>query len=311
MQYFTLKHAKLNVSKIILGAWQWGGKKAGWDTVKTADLESFIDTAIHKGINTIDTAKVYGDSEIILGQILKPYRDKLIIATKGMGGPDKLKNILENSLRRMHLDHVDIYYIHYPVSSIPLESQIESLVALKRQGKTRAIGISNFPREKLEFALKNYPIDIVQDGLNVLWQKPLQQNLLDIYLKYDVPFIAYSPIIQGIFSHPRSTNAHILEKNIFNSEKFSQIREDLSAELAALAKKYNATPAQVLLAWVLHTKGVTGAIVGTTNKQHLIEAVSARSLHLRAGDYSRLTKFGSLTAPLIDFTKNMWDWTPP
>ena len=178
MSFIQLGKSDINISRIIMGTWQAG--KQMWTGIQDSDSIQAIETAFDQGITTFDTAELYGKghSEKILGKAIKKVRDKAVIATKAAPhnlSSQKIKNACEKSLKNLDTDYIDLYQIHWPAGSfgskkIPLEETLTALEDLKKAGKIRAIGVSNFSLDQLKEALKFSQIESVQPPYSILWR---------------------------------------------------------------------------------------------------------------------------------------------
>ncbi|MFZ2506359.1 MAG: aldo/keto reductase, partial [Trichococcus flocculiformis] len=183
-------------------------------------------SAINKGLNFIDTAFMYGmgTSETIIGKTLKEHnlRNNVVIATKGAhevteagmvlnNNPGFLTEQVENSLRRLQTDHIDLYYIHFPDEATPKAEAVGALQRLKEQGKIRAIGVSNFNLEQLKEGNANGYIDVVQDEYNLLNQSA-EENLFPYCREQGISFIPYFPFASGLLAGKYTETSVLSEK---------------------------------------------------------------------------------------------------
>jgi pyridoxine 4-dehydrogenase len=264
----TLKLGDFTVCRIGFGALHL--PRIAEKTSARALLRRVLDS----GITLIDTADVYGSgaSELCIAEALFPYPDHLVVATKGGlkwdagklvpdGRPARLRNACEESLRRLGLERIDLYQLHASDPAVPLAESIGTLADLRTEGKVRHVGVSNLSVEQLQLARSVTEVVSVQHGYNLDRLGPRgPRGLLAACEQASVPFIAWHPLADGTLSRP--------------SERAS------SGIVGRVANDHGATRAQVALAWLLQSSGVTLPIPGTTSPEHLEENVGAASLRL-------------------------------
>jgi pyridoxine 4-dehydrogenase len=264
----------LRVSRLGFGAMRVTGPGIwGWPSDHGAAV-ALLRRAVELGINLIDTADAYGPeiSEYLLAEALRPYPDDVVIATKGGlvrggpadwspdGRPDHLRRAVENSLRRLGRDRIDLYQLHTIDPEVPLEESIGALVDLQRAGKIRHIGVSNFRVEHLERARKLAAIVTVQNRYNLADRK--HEEVVDYCAAHGIGFIPWYPLDTGkLADDPR---------------------------LRQIAANYAATPGQIALTWLLKRADVMLPIPGTSSIAHLEENTRARELELSDDDFAAL-----------------------
>lgn len=317
MEFRKLGRTGLKVSELCLGSMQFG-----W----TADEgTSFIvlDRAFDAGINFIDTANVYsrwvegnpgGVSETIIGKWMKSRalsRDKLVIATKvrgkmGDGANDEglsrvhILRMVEDSLRRLQTDYIDLYQTHHPDLNTPIEETLGAMDTLVRQGKVRYIGCSNYPAWQLMEALWTSDrlglarIDSLQPHYHLAWRREFEQELAPVCRKYGIGVIPYSPLAGG-FLTGKYTRDHVdagSARNVsryFNEQNWALL--DVMKEVAAgLGGK---SVSQVALAWQLSQPVITSPIIGPRNLEQLEDNLGAAGLRLDEQTMERLDQASS------------------
>lgn len=251
------------------GVWGWPADVPG--------AKRLLRRVVDLGINLIDTADAYGPetSEYLLADALHPYPDNLVIATKGglvRGGPGDwqrdgrpahLRRALENSLRRLKVERIDLYQYHAVDTDVPLEDSIGALADLQAQGKIRHVGLSNVSVEQLEAAQAIVGIVSVQNRYNLTTRD--HQPVLDHCTAHGIGFIPWFPLATGVLTDgDGSTLTHI-------------------------AKEKGASPGQIALAWLLHTSPVMLPIPGTSSIAHLEENTAATNVDLSPEDIKNLT----------------------
>lgn len=312
MDYRKLGRTGLGVSELCLGSMQFG-----W----TADEgTSFVvlDKAFEAGINFIDTANVYsrwvegnpgGVSETIIGKWMKSRsisRDRLVIATKVRGkmgdGPNDeglsrvhILRMVEDSLRRLQTDYIDLYQTHHPDANTPIDETLGALDALVRQGKVRYIGCSNYPAWQLMEALWTSDrlglarFDSLQPHYHLARRQEFEQELAAVCRKYGVGVIPYSPLAGGFLTgkYKRDQTDSGSARNVsryFNDRNWALL--DLMAEIGReLGGK---SISQVALGWLLSQEVVTSPIIGPRNLEQLDDNLGAVGLRLDAQSLQRL-----------------------
>lgn len=286
MEYEVLGISDLKVTKIGLGAWQFGTEWWGWGKdFGEKDAIEAIEVSLEKGINWIDTAEVYGNgySEELLGRVLGERRKNIIIATKVAGSHARYDDVIkacEGSLKRLKTDYIDLYQFHWPNSYVPVEETMRALEKLVMDGKVRYIGLSNFPVPLIKEAqksLKNTFIVSNQVRYNLI-SRDIEKEILSYCLEQNISIIAYSPIAQGLltgkFSPENKPTDELRKENpLFKEPNFSQILKFVEV-LKEISKELGKTPAQVALRWLIEKKGVF-AIPGAKNKKQAEENAGA------------------------------------
>ena len=254
--------------------------------------------AFDHGITHMDLANnygpVYGSAEETFGRLidddLRPYRDELFIATKAgydmwpgpygnWGSRKYLMASLDQSLRRMHLDYVDLFYSHRYDPLTPLEETLQALVDIVRAGKALYVGISRWPLEATRTAYeylrqRDVPLLIYQGRLNMLDREPQEQGILDFCADHGVGFISFSPLAQGLLTD-RYLDGAVPQDSRMAKEKF--LRHDmLTPELLRQLRQWNGeaqaegrTLAEHALRWILRQRGVTSVLVGASSTEQL------------------------------------------
>jgi L-glyceraldehyde 3-phosphate reductase len=292
MRYRRTGHSGVMLPEVSLGFWHNFG---GIDPFERS--REITRYAFDHGITHFDLANnygpPYGSAEETLGRLMaddfRPYRDELFISTKAgydmwpgpygdWGSRKYLMASLDQSLRRMRLDYVDLFYSHRYDPNTPLEETLQALVDVVRQGKALYVGISRWPlaATKTAFAyLKAHdvPCLIYQGRLNMLDREPQQEGILQLCHDEGVGFISFSPLAQGLLTDrylngipdgSRMSKAHFLKPEMLTDEVLQQIRE-----WNAVAVGRGETLAEMALAWILQQKGVTSVLVGASSTAQL------------------------------------------
>ena len=299
MKYERCGHSGVLLPRISLGLWQNFGSVNPYE--RSRDI---IRYAFDNGITHFDLANnygpVYGSAEETFGHIidddLRPYRDELFISTKAgydmwpgpygnWGSRKYLVASLDQSLKRMHLDYVDLFYSHRYDPHTPLEETLQALVDIVRAGKALYVGISRWPLEATQFAIDylrrhDTPLLIYQGKLNMLDREPIDEGILQLCKNEGVGFTSFSPLAQGLLTDrylngipedSRMSRDGSLSRQALSPEMLAQIRE-WNAE----AESKNRTLAEEALRWVLKQQGVTSVIVGASSKQQLEKNLKAQ-----------------------------------
>jgi aryl-alcohol dehydrogenase-like predicted oxidoreductase len=261
----------LTVNRLGFGAMRITGDGVWGPPADRDEAKAVLRRAVELGVNFIDTADSYGPevSEELIAQALHPYPDDLVIATKGglertgpgqwptNGHPKHLVDACEGSLRRLRLDQIPLYQFHRPDPSVPLEESIGALVTLKEQGKIRHIGLSNVTEEQLRRAEALTPVVSIQNRYNVDDRR--SESLVDLCEQEQLVFLPWAPI--------------------------QDVRD-----VSELARRYGATPRQIVLAWLLARSPSILPIPGTGSVAHLEENIAAAAIELAPADVATLTR---------------------
>ena len=313
MDYVTLGHTGLKVSRVTLGCMSYGAPSRGRQTwsIDRHDAMPFFRQALDLGINFFDTANVYSDgsSEEITGAALLSMvpRDEVVIATKvngrmnpganGMGLSRKsILAEIDNSLRRLGTDYVVLYQIHRWDDETPIEETMEALHDVVRAGKARYIGASSM--YTWQFAQALYVADLngwtrfvsMQDYYNLLYREE-EREMLPFCDDQGIGVIPWSPLARGRLTRPWESQTARSQSDEFGSSLYSEIDKPIVDAVVAIASARGVAPAQIALAWVLANPVVTSPIVGATKVHHLDDAVAALSLALDDAEIAALEEF--------------------
>lgn len=301
MRYERCGRSGVLLPKVSLGFWHNFGSVDPYE--RSREITHY---AFDHGITHFDLANnygpVYGSAEETMGRLMdedfRPYRDELFISSKAgydmwpgpygnWGSRKYLMASLDQSLKRMKIDYVDLFYSHRYDPETPLEETLQALVDIVRQGKALYIGISRWPLEAARFAAKylrerDVPLLIYQGRLNMLDREPMEEGILDFCAEEGVGFISFSPLAQGLLTD-RYLNGVPADSRMSKGKFLKE--EMLTPELLAKLKKYNEvaasrneTLAEMALAWILHQKAVTSVLIGASSVAQLeknLKCVSA------------------------------------
>lgn len=311
MKSRQLGQSSVYISPIILGAWAIGGWMWGGNS-EDESVEA-IQASLEHGVNTIDTAAIYGMgySEEVVRKAIQGKRNQFIIATKGglrwdslegadpweqqdrngntvtirkNSRPDSLIYECEQSLKRLGTDVIDLYQIHWPDASSSIEEAWQAMAHLKKAGKVRAIGLSNYSLEQLKQAQTVHPIDSIQPPYSLI-RRGIEQDMIPFCQQNKIAIIVYSPLERGLLTGKVSIDRqfkegdHRAQYSLFSKENRQQMLTILE-KIRPIASRHHATLSQVILNCTMHMPGITGAIVGARNAKQAIENAEAAYLEL-------------------------------
>lgn len=261
-----------------------------------AQAEEVLLGALDAGYTFFDTAAVYGvgHNERLVGEVLGPHRDKFVLASKcGLtngeqrelnGSPERLKKTCDESLQRLNVDIIDLYYLHRWDQRVPIEDSVGALADLVKAGKIRAIGLSEVSAPTLRRAHATHPITALQTEYSP-WTRNPEIAVLDACRELGVAFVAFSPVGRGLLAggaqDPSTFEDHDIRKNMprFQGEAF-QANLKLYAAFKAIADEAGCTPAQLCMAWLLHKDEIIVPIPGTARPDHMREDAAAAGVTL-------------------------------
>jgi aryl-alcohol dehydrogenase-like predicted oxidoreductase len=274
------------------------------DDVKAISL---IHRALELGVNFFDTANIYGDSEIKVGKALKERRENVVLATKfgivvdspvqdrGVdGSPENARRACDQSLQRLGVDHIDIYYLHRVDPKVPIEDTVGAMAELVRAGKVHHLGLSEASPETVRRAHKVHPIAAVQTEFSLFSRDP-EDALLPLLRQLGIALVAYSPLGRGFLGGRfRSINDLALGDWRRSNPRFQGERFDINLAIAErlreVAREKDCTPAQLALAWLLRRNSDVIPIPGTSSIARLEENLGAADISLTEQDLDRLEK---------------------
>lgn len=313
MQFRKLGYSELRLSTIGLGTWAMGGGdwKFGWGPQEDEASVKAIYAALDQGVNWIDTAPIYGHghAESVVGKAISGIRDSLLIATKcGRVWEGKSKEIgkslkassirkeVEASLRRLQIDVIDLYQIHWPEPEEEIEEGWATVAELIKEGKVRYGGVSNFNLEQLKRAQEIHPIASLQPPYNML-RRDIEEDIIDYCREEQIGILAYSPmqagLLTGKFSAERIAKMPETDwrtKHPFFNEPLLSTHLKIVEALNRIADQKNISLPQLALAWVLRYNELTSAIVGARRPVQIIETAAASDVQLTAIEIDQIEK---------------------
>jgi aryl-alcohol dehydrogenase-like predicted oxidoreductase len=309
MKTRRLGETDLHLTTVGLGTWAMGGPwQWGWGPQDDDDAIAAILAGLDNGINWIDTAPVYGlgHSEELVGRALKMTRHKPYIATKcGLLWNDKREKVphlksksirkeCEDSLKRLGVETIDLYQMHWPDPEPDIEEAWQEMVRLARQGKVRYLGVSNYNARQMERVRKVHPIASLQPPYSML-HREIEAEVLGYCALHKIGVIAYSPMQRGLltgkFSHERlvglAAGDHRRRMPEFQDPHFSATLM-MVEQLKKIARRHGRTCAQLAVSWVLRRPEVTAAIVGARRPEQILETVHASNWNLSREDIDEI-----------------------
>lgn len=283
--------------KLGIGTNKVGGHNL-FDNLKDQDGFDVVKEALDSGIAMIDTAYMYGlgRSEDIIGQVIKNYpRENFKIATKAAQDPDNnlttnndpifLEKSVNDALSRLQTDYIDIFYIHFPDDKTPKDKAVAALNELKKAGKIRAIGLSNFSLEQIKEANKNNQVDYVEDHYNLI-QRHVEREIWPYLKENDIKFVPYFPLASGLLTGKYTIDDADKFKHL-NREQFEKIIQILKG-IDVIANKHGATVTQIILAWYIKNSEISAVIPGARVPSQVANNVATLKIDLSTDEYQEI-----------------------
>jgi len=305
METRKLGRSGLEVSALGLGCM---GMSEFYGSTDEKESIATIHRSIELGMTFLDTADVYGPhkNEVLVGKAIKGKRDKVVLATKfgivrdpanpqarGVNGkPEYVRACCEASLKRLSVDHVDLYYQHRVDPNTPIEDTVGAMAQLVKEGKVRYPGLSEAGAQTLRRAIRVHPIAALQTEYS-LWTRDPEEVILATVRELGIGFVAYSPLGRGFLTGQFKRFEDLAQDDFrrnsprFQGENF-QKNLDLVTRVHQLAKEKGCTPSQFALAWVLAQGKDIVPIPGTKRRTYLVDNAGAVNVHLTADDLRRI-----------------------
>mgnify|MGYP005809980217 CR=1 FL=1 len=306
MEFVTIKDTDLKASRIALGTWAIGGWM--WGGSNEEESIQTILSAIDRGINVIDTAPVYGfgRSEEIVGKAIKKYgnRKDLVIATKAglewrdgkvfrNSSKERIFKEIDESLKRLQTDYIDIYQIHWPDDSVPFEETAGTMKQLKEDGKIRAIGVSNYSTAQMKAFEKVAPINTVQPPYNI-FEREMEEEILPYCLRQGINILAYGAICRGLLSGQMSADRKFEGDDLrkidpkFKGGRFKQYLRAVDALNVFAEKKYGKQVLHLAIRWILDKTKIGIALWGARKPEQLEPINNISGWFLNEDDFKEI-----------------------
>jgi myo-inositol catabolism protein IolS len=312
MEYRQFGETGIKISAVGIGCWEIGG---GYGSIEEAEFIKAVGRALDQGINSFDTAEAYGfgASEKSLAKALGARRKEAVITTKfGVGYPDtpnyrdstrkRVMESIEKSLKNLDTDYVDVYLIHWPDRNVPFEEPMRALDELVRQGKVRAVGLSNFKLAEIERCMQARRVDVVQYCWN-MFDRRMQKEIFPYCRDHKVGVMAYGSLAYGILTGTMSEEMDFgsddwrsrrgrlgninLFQHLFGPDHFLRNLRAVE-ELKPIAQRYGKTLPQFALRWTLSNPVISTALVGCRNEREVNDNVGAVGWNISDADMKEI-----------------------
>ena len=318
MEKVTLGISGLEVSPIAFGTWQLSGDWGKFDEREAIEAIRF---ARERGVNFFDTAQAYGfgESERLLGEALKDGpRDEVVIATKGGlrlddergllrdSSPEWLRQGVEQSLRALGVDYIDLYQVHWPDADVPFAETAGALKEMVDEGKIRHVGVSNFDGEQMDEFTLTLPVETLQPPYSLL-NREIGDSILPYCVEHNIGVLVYGPLAHGLLTGAMGRDT------TFDEDDWRRVSPSLTGEtfhrnlevverLQGFAGDRGWTISQLAIAWTLEHPAVDVAIVGSRRRRHIEESLGATELSLSEQDRAEIDQLLSDAVPIEEAT---------
>ena len=291
MEYRALGESGLKVSAVGMGCWPMAG--VGWTGIDDNQSLAALETAMDGGITLIDTAYMYGrsgESERLVGRAIAGRRDQIVLATKcGLywdgttllhdSSRKRILEQVEESLRRLNTDYIDLYQVHAPDENTPFEETAATLAELKEQGKIRAIGVSNYDVAQMKSFARHAPLHSDQPPYNPL-KREIEAEILPYCRRHRIGVISYWPLYKGLLTGKYGRGHRFPEGDSRNDDVRFQGDElahtlDTLDRLKPIADEYGKSIAQLVIHWTARQPGITSVLCGATRPAHVEQNIDA------------------------------------
>jgi aryl-alcohol dehydrogenase-like predicted oxidoreductase len=322
VKYRTLGQTDIRVSTVAMGCWAIGGGSV-WGPQDENEAVAAVRAALDAGVDFFDTAEAYGHgrSEELLGRALAGRRHEAVIATKAT--PAHLsragvREACEGSLRRLQTDYIDLYQIHWPSRTIPLEETVPALEGLREQGKVRALGVSNFGVEDLAAYASVGRCETNQLPYSLLW-RAVEHEIAPACADRNVGILCYSPLFQGLLAGKYGSPDEVPEgrarTRIFAGSRPLARHGEAGCEaetfeaigrIRTICEEIGEPMANVALAWLLHRPGVVSVLAGARSPAQIAETARAGDLDLLPDVVKRLAEATEDVKHVLGPNPDMW-----
>ncbi len=297
--------------KLGLGTNKVGGHNL-FKNLNEKDGYDLVREALNQGINFLDTAYVYGigRSEEIIGDVLQDYdRSKVIIATKAAqdksqdmamnNSADFIKKSVDEALLRLKTDYIDIFYLHFPDEKTPKDEAVETLDEIRKAGKIRAIGVSNFSLDQIKEANANGKVDIVEDQYSLVHRSAVKEEL-EYLQAQNISFVPYFPLASGLLTGKYGLDDWDKFKNTdggqllgdFSKEQYDKAIQGIEG-IRKIADSHQATVTQTVLAWYMANPAISVVIPGARNVEQVKNNAAALHIELSPAEYQQIDQLFS------------------
>jgi aryl-alcohol dehydrogenase-like predicted oxidoreductase len=316
LSHRPLGNSGLFVSPVALGCWPIAGMTSL--DVNERDSRATIDAALEAGINFLDTAYIYGaagESERLVGQAIEGRRDNLVIATKGgihwdakgervfYATRQTLHRECRESLKRLNIDCIDLYYLHAPDPNIPITESAGAIAELKQQGLIRAAAVSNVTVDQLREFQSVCPVAAVQPPYNML-QRQIEADLVPYCREHRIALCIYWPLLKGLLAGKLARD-HVFRPGdgrakyvMFQGEEWER-NQDLLDDLRTIARESGKTVAQLVVQWTLAQPGITSALCGAKRPDQILESAAALQDDFTDAELAKINAALSRRGPAI------------
>lgn len=311
MNRVTLGKSEVTVNPLGLGTNAVGGHNIYPDMLDEEQGKALTATAIDNGVDLLDTAFIYGPrrSEELVGEVVKEKnaREQVVIATKAAhkfldngdtvmdNSPEFLKQSVDDALRRLQTDYIDLFYIHFPDEDTPKDEAVGALQEMKEAGKIRAIGVSNFTLDQLKEANKDGYVDVLQSEYNLL-NREVEKDILPYTAENNITFVPYFPLESGLLAGKYDENTTFndirAQKPNFQGETFKENLRKVN-EVKKIADRKGEETAHVVLAWYLHQPSVDVLIPGAKSSDQVVNNLKTSEVELTKEEVDQISSIFS------------------
>ncbi len=292
-----------------LGCWAIGGSQ--WGDQNIEDSVATLKKAFDLGIDHFDTAQSYGDSEKILGRSFHHCREQIFIASKAVcRESEKFKTCVENSLRNLNTDYIDLYYIHWPFRGNNIGQMIETLETFRNQGVIKTIGISNFSVARTAEAIKAGKVDYYQLGYNLLWRFR-ERDIIPFCRANNIKVVAYSPLAQGILTGKFGRDIvfapgdNRVKMVLFDPQYWPQVYNSVE-QLKQVATMSGRALEHLSLRWLMDHSGVDLVLAGSRTPEQAINNFNALDGEISCDVFEKMTAISDALHENLTDTDNMF-----